>query len=83
MSTNKSEPTPLRSDSLVVPANRRKTVSTLLSTDCRWPIGDPQHSDFHFCGAHQLAGFPYCEHHARLGFQVRQQRLRPYAAGER
>jgi hypothetical protein len=33
-----------------------KTVDTLERNDCRWPIGDPRHADFHFCGAPQVAG---------------------------
>jgi GcrA cell cycle regulator len=46
-----------------------KTVATLEPTDCRWPIGDPRHSDFHFCGAPQLHGRLYCELHWRMSFQ--------------
>jgi GcrA cell cycle regulator len=43
-----------------------KTVDTLERNDCRWPIGDPRHPDFHFCGAPQVAGRPYCELHWRM-----------------
>jgi hypothetical protein len=49
----------------------RKTVETLLPGDCRWPIGDPQHHDFHFCGEQKAEGDPYCAVHMRLGFQVK------------
>jgi GcrA cell cycle regulator len=45
-----------------------KTVATLEANDCRWPIGDPRHADFHFCGAQKSAGRPYCEHHWHLSF---------------
>ena len=38
----------------------RKTVATFQRNDCRWPIGDPKHPDFHFCGAPKLPGRPYC-----------------------
>jgi GcrA cell cycle regulator len=48
---------------------RPKTVDTLERYDCRWPIGDPRHADFHFCGAPQLPGRPYCELHWRMAFQ--------------
>jgi GcrA cell cycle regulator len=48
---------------------KRKTVDTLERNDCRWPIGDPRHDDFHFCGAQAVAGRPYCELHWRLAFQ--------------
>ena len=43
-----------------------KTVDTLERNDCRWPIGDPRHPDFHFCGAPQVAGRPYCDLHWRM-----------------
>jgi GcrA cell cycle regulator len=46
-----------------------KTIDTLERYDCRWPIGDPRHADFHFCGASQLLGRPYCELHWRMAFQ--------------
>lgn len=47
----------------------RKGVTDLLSTDCRWPIGDPLQTDFHFCGLTKLDGISYCEFHARKAFQ--------------
>ncbi|MGE4314081.1 MAG: GcrA family cell cycle regulator [Pseudobdellovibrionaceae bacterium] len=37
---------------------------------CRWPIGDPKHDDFHFCGAMSSAGLPYCEVHAKIAYNV-------------
>lgn len=37
---------------------------------CRWPIGDPKHDDFHFCGATSSAGLPYCEVHAKIAYNV-------------
>jgi hypothetical protein len=70
MSEIRSAPTPLRpEDDLHIPPNERKTVATLLSTDCRWPFGDPTQHDFHFCGKRQRDGSPYCEFHARRAFQ--------------
>jgi len=41
----------------------RKTVATLGTNDCRWPIGDPQIAGFHFCGEHASDGHPYCKKH--------------------
>jgi GcrA cell cycle regulator len=35
----------------------------LTGTMCRWPIGDPQDKDFHFCARHSNPGLPYCEEH--------------------
>lgn len=37
---------------------------------CRWPHGDPQESDFHFCGAPSVPGMPYCEEHAKIAYQL-------------
>ena len=83
MVINMSQPTPLGHDDLLIAPRERKTVSTLLRDDCRWPIGDPQHRDFHFCGKPKMPGFPYCKFHAHLAFQAKQLHYRPYAAGER
>lgn len=56
---------------LVIPEDERRTVATLESCDCRWPFGDPQLADFHFCGRKKVQGFPYCEFHARRAFEPR------------
>ncbi len=56
-------------EELVIPMAERKTIQTLTETSCRWPIGDPQASDFHFCGKTKVALLPYCEFHARRAFQ--------------
>jgi len=56
-------------EALEIPLAERKTVETLTPSSCRWPIGDPQRSDFHFCGKGAVPGIPYCEHHARKAFQ--------------
>lgn len=55
-------------EELHIPLNERKSIATLEANDCRWPIGDPRDADFHFCGKHQVAGLPYCEHHARRAY---------------
>lgn len=39
------------------------TVTDLEADMCRWPIGDPRDSDFHFCGHPSASGRSYCEHH--------------------
>ena len=49
----------------VVELKKRKTMNTLMPADCRWPIGDPQSDDFHFCGEPKQDGHPYCEAHVR------------------
>jgi len=63
-------------EEMVIPVNERKTIQTLTECSCRWPIGDPQASDFHFCGKNKVPGLPYCEFHARRAFQPPQARRR-------
>ena len=83
MIIKKNAPAPLPHADLIIPKNERKTISTLLGNDCRWPFGDPLHRDFHFCGKPKKEGFPYCERHVRLSFQAKKPHHRPYAVGER
>ena len=63
-------------EELVIPLEERRTIQTLTESNCRWPIGDPQLSDFHFCNRHKVPGLPYCEFHARRAFQPPQPRRR-------
>ena len=55
---------------IVIPLHERKTILTLESGDCRWPMGDPQHADFHFCGRRKVEGLPYCATHCARAFQA-------------
>ena len=66
-------------EELVIPEKERKYITTLTDNCCRWPIGDPQHADFHFCGKGKVTGLPYCEFHARRAFQPPQARRRDSA----
>lgn len=63
-------------EEIVIPLAERKTIQTLVECSCRWPIGDPQMADFHFCGKNKVPGLPYCEFHARRAFQPPQPRRR-------
>ncbi len=63
-------------EELVIPEKERKYITTLTESCCRWPIGDPQQADFHFCGKSKVTGLPYCEFHARRAFQPPQARRR-------
>jgi len=45
------------------------TILTLTDRICKWPIGDPRHPDFHFCGKASAEGLPYCTDHARRAYQ--------------
>ncbi len=64
-----AEPYVPPTEELEIPQCERKYIQTLEESHCRWPIGDPQEADFHFCGKSKVAGLPYCEHHARRAFQ--------------
>lgn len=63
-------------EELEIPMEERKYIPTLTESCCRWPIGDPTHEDFHFCGKNKVNGMPYCEFHARRAFQPAQPRRR-------
>jgi GcrA cell cycle regulator len=56
-------------EEIEIPLAERKTIQTLTDCSCRWPIGDPQLADFHFCGRNKVPLLPYCEVHARRAFQ--------------
>lgn len=49
---------------------KRIKLVELREGHCRWPMGDPKDENFCFCGHDTLAGLPYCEHHAKIAFQV-------------
>ena len=63
-------------EELEIPAAERKSLLDLVESSCRWPIGDPQHQDFHFCNRSKVTGLPYCEFHSRRAFQPVQPRRR-------
>lgn len=66
------EPKPLRLVDL--PKDGRITILHLSDKTCKWPIGDPTHDDFCFCGHGPRDGSPYCEYHARMAYQPAQER---------
>lgn len=59
---------------LEAPKGQRATIFTLTASTCRWPIGDPGDTDFHFCGAKCSSGQPYCDYHAAMAYQAPQPR---------
>lgn len=70
-------------EEIEIPKDQRKQLVDLEANECRWPIGDPQHVDFHFCARNKVTGLPYCEHHARKAFQPTSPvRQRPYKTEE-
>ncbi len=44
-------------------------LAALKPNQCRWPIGDPDSEDFHFCGETVFVGKPYCYEHCRQAYQ--------------
>lgn len=68
-------------EEIEIPLAERKTLQDLTEGMCRWPIGDPQQADFHFCGRNKVTGLPYCETHARRAFQPPQPRRRDRDVG--
>lgn len=63
-------------EELEIPVAERKSLLDLVESSCRWPIGDLQTQEFHFCNRGKIAGLPYCEFHARRAFQPVQPRRR-------
>ncbi len=61
-------------EDLVIPEAERKSIQSLEENHCRWPIGDPQADDFHFCGKTKVPGLPYCDFHCKRAFQPRKRR---------
>lgn len=66
---------PAKSD-VVVPISRQLNLLQLSENTCRWPVGDPLSSDFHFCGADSSENSPYCAFHAKIAFQPISERRR-------
>ncbi|MCK5932295.1 MAG: GcrA cell cycle regulator [Fulvimarina manganoxydans] len=61
----------------VVPIARKLSLVQLTERTCKWPVGDPLHDDFHFCGNTAPDASPYCSFHAKLAFQtVERRRIR-------
>lgn len=55
--------------SVVVPIARKLTIEKLTEHTCKWPIGEPGHQDFHFCGHDSLEAMPYCRYHAHVAYR--------------
>ncbi|MET3559619.1 GcrA cell cycle regulator [Bartonella japonica] len=66
---------PTKSD-VIVPISRQLNLLQLSENTCRWPVGDPLSSDFHFCGADSSENSPYCTFHAKIAFQPISERRR-------
>jgi GcrA cell cycle regulator len=51
------------------PAWVRRSLLELTRSACRWPVGDPSHPDFFFCGAEALRGEVYCAVHRARAYR--------------
>lgn len=50
------------------PSAERVGLFDLLPGDCRWPVGDPQESNFGYCAAMSMLGKPYCRGHMAMAY---------------
>ena len=62
--------------SMILPASPSPAPRLVVRRDgkgpnCLWPHGDPQDSDFHFCGAPAVEGKPYCPEHCGRAYIVK------------
>lgn len=71
----KGRPSPIkRPEASATPAAPKKepvkifTLTDLNHNTCRWPIGDPKHEDFRFCGRQVYPGKPYCLDHCAQAY---------------
>jgi len=72
-------PTEVHAADIDVPVRKcakRKWITTIALTidTCRWPLGDPTDSDFHYCGELPLIGQPYCDVHDAQSSAVRRKK---------
>lgn len=63
-----------RYEELVIPFSERANIMDLTECTCRWPIGDPTSSDFHFCGKKSAEESPYCSYHSKIAYQPASER---------
>ncbi len=52
-----------------IPPEQRVKFIDLEAGQCKWPIGDPKHEDFGFCGKKRECGSPYCTEHDERAYQ--------------
>lgn len=67
---------PAQVQEIFIPVGERIGLLGLNEQTCKWPIGDPLNSDFHFCGQNSLENKPYCEFHSRRAYHTVDRRKR-------
>ncbi len=80
---NDADPYISPAEEIEIPLEERKSLQDLTENSCRWPIGDPQTPEFHFCNGQKVPGLPYCEHHSKRAFHVPQARKRKLSAANK
>lgn len=55
---------------VIIPVSRNVSIMELRDGVCRWPLGDPLHADFVFCGGDCNIGRPYCAAHTNVAVVV-------------
>jgi GcrA cell cycle regulator len=63
-------------EEITSPPQEGLTIMDLREGMCRWPLGDPTRPEFRYCGAHAIAGLPYCSHHAQIAYLPTAERKR-------
>jgi len=57
-----------------MPTGEGLSILDLTDRICKWPFGDPQDADFHFCGAASRPTKPYCPEHCEEAYQILQRK---------
>ena len=61
---------------IFIPEEDRASILDLNERRCRWPVGDPTHDDFYFCGRSCDPADSYCEDHSKVAYQPSNDRKR-------
>ena len=64
----RKRPIPAQASTLLIP-QEGLTILQLSDQTCKWPIGDPFHNGFRYCGQEPRQGGPYCEIHSRQAYE--------------
>lgn len=70
------EMAPAHVQEIFIPEAERIGLLGLTEDTCKWPIGDPVSTEFHFCGQGSLDGKPYCEFHSKRAYHQVDRRRR-------
>jgi len=60
-----------------VPISSSITIADLTDETCRWPVNEPDVTEFRYCGATVVRGAPYCARHSKLAYQPTRPVRRP------